>query len=448
MKKEQAIAKAREVHGDKYGYNRLPEDVDYKTKYEIFCVKHQEYFSQSLKDHIYSKRGCRKCSHEALVQLRIQSAKVKFKEYTNTRNEGYIYDWDSYVDVRKPMNIFCNIHGWFKQSPNGHSSGSGCKLCAVDKTSRSHKYTQEYFVEKASIVHNFRYDYSKSNYNGALKPVTITCIEHQCDFEQKACEHLSGSSGCKACVLKYSTKKQRLYPPEEVNEILNKVHKNKYQYNVTSSIKIRDRIEIVCPIHHTFIQRFDHHKYGSGCPKCASVSKADIFSMTNEEYIAKANKVHNNFYDYSKTIYKNSKSKVVIICPIHQEFKQNAASHLAGCGCPDCGLTGFQPQNPATFYIFKVTDNVIKFGITNNLNRRFKEVRSKSCYDVEILYQFNFDVGYIARDIERVILSDKSISKCVVSKADLPSGYTETTYIYNLSKILQIVENFTNAPSL
>ena len=41
----------------------------------------------------------------------------------------------------------------------------------------------------------------------------------------------------------------------------------------------------------------------------------------NNEFIKKANLVHNNKYDYSKSIYVNSKIKTTIICSKHGEFE-------------------------------------------------------------------------------------------------------------------------------
>ena len=47
--------------------------------------------------------------------------------------------------------------------------------------------------------------------------------------------------------------------------------------------------------------------------------------------------MHGCKYDYSKVEYKNCKSKILIICSQHGEFKQEAKSHLMGRGCPECG---------------------------------------------------------------------------------------------------------------
>ena len=56
---------------------------------------------------------------------------------------------------------------------------------------------------------------------------------------------------------------------------------------------------------------------------------------TTEEFIKKAILVHGEKkYDYSKVDYKQSKIKVIIICPIHGEFEQTPDHHLSGQGCP------------------------------------------------------------------------------------------------------------------
>lgn len=58
--------------------------------------------------------------------------------------------------------------------------------------------------------------------------------------------------------------------------------------------------------------------------------------LTTEQFIEKARQVHGTKYDYSETIYVDSRTKLDIICPEHGRFTQLAASHLQGNGCPDC----------------------------------------------------------------------------------------------------------------
>ena len=63
-------------------------------------------------------------------------------------------------------------------------------------------------------------------------------------------------------------------------------------------------------------------------------------TFTKDDFIRLARKVHGDKYDYSKVEYKNNKTDVCIICPIHGEFYQTPNSHyLKGRGCPICGGT-------------------------------------------------------------------------------------------------------------
>jgi very-short-patch-repair endonuclease len=59
---------------------------------------------------------------------------------------------------------------------------------------------------------------------------------------------------------------------------------------------------------------------------------------TKEEFVEKANKIFKNMYAYSSVVYENSLSKVEIICQIHGTFYQIPSSHLRGRGCPKCGV--------------------------------------------------------------------------------------------------------------
>lgn len=61
--------------------------------------------------------------------------------------------------------------------------------------------------------------------------------------------------------------------------------------------------------------------------------------LTIDDFIKRSNKKHSNKYDYSKSVYINSKSKIIIICPIHGEFSQTSYDHYSGCGCPKCDPT-------------------------------------------------------------------------------------------------------------
>lgn len=55
-------------------------------------------------------------------------------------------------------------------------------------------------------------------------------------------------------------------------------------------------------------------------------------------FIQKAKEAHGDKYDYSLVEYKNSSTKIKIICPKHGVFEQTPNNHLRGCGCLSCSF--------------------------------------------------------------------------------------------------------------
>lgn len=59
--------------------------------------------------------------------------------------------------------------------------------------------------------------------------------------------------------------------------------------------------------------------------------------LNYDEFVKRAKKVHGDKYVYSKVIYKNATTPVVITCPEHGDFKQRPVNHVNGKqGCPKC----------------------------------------------------------------------------------------------------------------
>ena len=58
--------------------------------------------------------------------------------------------------------------------------------------------------------------------------------------------------------------------------------------------------------------------------------------LSTEEFINRAIFQHNHIYDYSLVNYLNKRTKVIIICQEHGEFKQSPSTHSRGHGCPKC----------------------------------------------------------------------------------------------------------------
>ncbi len=183
--------------------------------------------------------------------------------------------------------------------------------------------TNEQFIIDAYCKHGDKYNYKLVNYKNNKTKVKIICPIHGV-FEQKPGYHLNGSE-CHICM----GYKQKLTTQEFIIDAYCK-HGDRYNYKLVDSINAKTKVKIICPIHGVFEQTPNNHLQNNGCFKCfGSIKK------TNEQFIIDAYCKHGDKYNYKLVDYKNNKTKVKIICPIHGVFEQKPVSHLL-YGCNKC----------------------------------------------------------------------------------------------------------------
>ena len=110
------------------------------------------------------------------------------------------------------------------------------------------------------------------------------------------------------------------------------IHNNIYDYSKVNYVNASTKVTIICKDHGEFEQRPNTHLKKTGCPKCGKINCANKMRMTNDDFINKANKVHDNKFKYDKAVYINTNTKVIITCDIHGDFIQTPGHHLCGKG--------------------------------------------------------------------------------------------------------------------
>ena len=154
--------------------------------------------------------------------------------------------------------------------------------------------------------------------------------------------------------------------------------------------------------------------------------------LTTQEFIERANKVHNRKYDYSKVEYIKSSEKVCIICPIHGEFWQTPNKHLNKRGCPECRRENLKSP-------------ICGVAINDNKISVYKKGEASKSYDVWI--------GMINRCYNPKGLKKRPTYRyCVVCKSWLKYSnfkkWFDKNYIdgYQLDKDILIQGNLTYSP--
>ncbi|HEX4373713.1 MAG TPA: hypothetical protein VHZ50_10455, partial [Puia sp.] len=196
------------------------------------------------------------------------------------------------------------------------------------------KLTTEEFVKKANLIHNNKYRYL-SIYCGMSVKMQINCSVHG-DFWQRAGDHIYNKTGCPQCGICKNTNKKRLTLQEFI-ERSNLIHNFQYDYSRAIYVDYATKIEIGCNKHGYFYQNPNSHLNGNGCPECGNLKISKKLSSNLDEFIIKANLIHNDRYDYSESIYTGNKREMIIKCYEHGRFYQTPNMHLNGHGCQECG---------------------------------------------------------------------------------------------------------------
>lgn len=183
------IRESQEVHKSKYDYS-LSVYVAAKKKVKIICPIHG-IFEQTPYAHRKRGSGCKACAQQYLATLYKSSTEDFIKSANLTHEVKYDYSNVDYVNAHTEVSIICPTHGEFFQKPDVHLRGANCPKCT------RHSVSELTFIKDCSLLHNYKYDYSKVRYENSQSTIKIICPVHG-EYLQKACYHIQGR-GCRDC---------------------------------------------------------------------------------------------------------------------------------------------------------------------------------------------------------------------------------------------------------
>lgn len=258
--------------------------------------------------------------------------------------DDFDYSKAEFVSRRNEMLVRCKKHDlWFHISPEMHEKSRGCPACAEEIKKNQEKRVNDSFIRKCKSIYGDKYSYEKTSYTYDAKNVIITCPVHG-DVEISVKSLLAGH-GCTKCN-KVKRKEIASKPIKSQQDWLDdfiKVHGDTYEYDFSTFVNGKTKMKILCHKHGEFWQSPEKHRTGRGCPKCGRDRIKESHKMSREEFVEKANHVHNFKYDYSLLDFRGTQEKAIFICHEkdengieHGPFEQQCASHLSGCGCPKC----------------------------------------------------------------------------------------------------------------
>ena len=195
LSQKAAIAKFKQVHGNKYNYSKVRYQYS-NVKVCIICREHGEFW-QTPNAHLRGC-GCPKCRSDSMLTTNSDFV----KKCKAVHGNKYNYEKVAYRGYKEKVCIICREHGEFWQTPSAHLSGQGCPICARKTVGNINSFSHNEFVKQATKIHGAVYEY-KNEYQSAHQKIKITCPKHG-DFWQHPYSHLAGHK-CPKCNNKVSS---------------------------------------------------------------------------------------------------------------------------------------------------------------------------------------------------------------------------------------------------
>lgn len=293
--------------------------------------------------------------------------------------------------------------------------------------------TTEEFVEKAIAIHGDKYDYSKVEYEKNDKPVCIICPIHG-EFWQRPEVHVVKKCGCPECAgTKKKTTKEFILEAKAV-------HGAKYDYSKVEYKRCDKKVAIICPEHGEFWQTpLKHVVQKCGCPECGRLKQARSKTISHEKWVETLKKRHPDIEILGRIV--DASTPVQCECRIcNHRWRVVPYSLKSGSGCPECADSGFKNSKESCVYLL-VDDTelptCIKVGVTNDFDRRLKEIVSRTPFPVHVLKVFPFEAGCATSQLEQFAHTVFADRNCHFEGFD---GCTE--WFWYSHEIVDFLENY------
>lgn len=308
----------------------------------VYCLKHgafEKVASALLKDN-RSKHPCPKCVKEILAE-EVIAAWPDYLEKIKKAVDCADLDFSrvEYKGSQEKIEIICNKHGSFKAIPaNMLSKKSGCPKCG--QSSRANIGAAK-ILSRLRQIHGTKYQFEIPKDAITTTKINFICPEHG---EQKAkIGDLFKGSGCRKCSVKKRAAKKTLTTEQWIMKARS-VHGDRYDYSKAVYKSARTKLIVTCKEHGDFeIDPSNHIHLKRGCKICSGGTfiNADNSKkrLTQTQFLQKANNVAPVNLDFSKSVFHDTRTKVIVTCKIHGDFEILPSNLFQGANCRRCAQT-------------------------------------------------------------------------------------------------------------
>ena len=281
------------------------------------------------------------------------------------------------------------------------------------------------------------------NWMGKNTKLNLSCDKHGRWYSTSISNFTKpdGKRGCPSCARDKTEEGRRVPLQQRIDKI------TKLCEGTTSKLvsvpedykHVFQKIQMTCTVHGDWETTMKDVTDGGLCPKCSAKKRGLSRRIPDSEMIPKF--MSTGAFSPGTTFTKkgwreNGKSEWEVFCPDCNNSGISTLDNLQQ-GKRPCACNNQRQQECYINYVMD-GDNVValKFGIAINSAFRVDSQNRSSVFEVVNKFVYTFPDTKSCKAAEKEC---KQILYCgVIPKEEMSDGYTETTYVYNLDKIIQI----------
>lgn len=366
---------------------------------------------------------------------------------------GYIGEWKG---ANTKLKCLCDKHGeWCSTRISHFKRGHSCPGCMADLLRERNSGTWEEYFPRIKVIADAK-GYTIEGHGvlrGNKTKLRLVCPVHG-EFNGTNIKAFLGGNGCPMCGQESRRESKLLSDDTHVGAFMSS---GKFKEGTTfkrnthkvDSQGVYSYWDYICPVcsddeyvragvcSGVFTASTSTLRYGKLACRCSTAYR---FTKPQWEYrLTKECERRGYVFIGWKGRDWGTKAKFTYKCLLHGEQNKEAGSFLSGSGCPVCA--GY---NQRECYLNVVKDGnlpiALKLGISRESNIRLKKQNSRNRLSMEQMVLYMFPTAEQCKSAERYC--KKTLKRGVVSKQDMPDGWTETVALTDYDKVVSIYERF------
>ena len=422
----------------------------YLLKCEV-CCSDKDLFGQGVfaghKGNLLKGQGV--CGCAKYVKWTPEQMSIRCSREASNRDYSFYGFTDNYKTVDDTrLRVFCKEHGEWNPTIEKFLGGRGCPRCC----NHFAKPLNEKVKDFEKLLEGTKYTLMSLTRN-RRSTVTLKCEVCSADPE------LFGEgvfsiieSKLKAGQIPCGCYEGFRFSEDQYKTICKRIaNKHGWEFIGFSGAFLKSKTDVVlkCSRHGTwcskiiYLLRHECEKQSHLCPGCRSENLVKVKRKPDQELIKSffASGAFSPYTQFWRSERRNKDGWRVfwhLYCP---DCGEQGEAHIGSLqrGNKPCACDRNR-QREAYLNIIRDQGAIlcVKFGIANNTPNRVEKQKRTCVYDLENFGVWEFETRKACLAAEREC---KQTLECgVLTKEDMPDGYTETTWAYNLEKIIAIYE--------